>query len=635
MADRPRKHELETESERELRNVLPVAWVIRDLTKGDYGVDCEVEVFENGSMTGLTFKVQLKGTDSTRPTRTIPLRKFQYWHSLDVPVLLALWQSKTAKLRGLWTHAHDPGRLKPDQQTTTVRFEPEHELKDWLDQIPDQLRLIRSIRRGTITFPLPLRIDAASPGVVALLHAALREVLTSRDLEDVFTVEPEAMNALTATLTSTLLRVALPLDIRSINAHGPRGSMTRDPAITASTAFDIVAMAAMLLAPIGTGERAAKVLARTIADSSVFNLDNGEELLAQVATTLRDTGDQEALVKLIEFVSNEPHLRGTLGEGVALSAATSAPLETDRAKRVAAVLQRRSKDLRDEDPGLSARYLFNAGQTLLHNHLRPEGLACLEELETFSSLYAREPQFYKARGQGRWWTGDLEGAVADYQEAWDLGLRTPGLVDNLSDALMTAGRYAEALGIASSPGEEGHAEDPVVLRRVILRDIIDLTGLEQQQREFVDADEREKLAESDDAEAIHAFLVQRDALVPPLMSKLAALQDGPQAGAAILLATWNEEFALLWVHALMAAIACDEDRGVIEALSRRGVTASSEFLGAVADMFEDARANLPEGANWDELEEWVFASAASAKPFKKGGLQPLRGPENDELRAGD
>ncbi len=52
--ERPRQHELETESELALRSLRPIGWVIRDLTKSDYGVDCEVEIFTEQVSTGLT-----------------------------------------------------------------------------------------------------------------------------------------------------------------------------------------------------------------------------------------------------------------------------------------------------------------------------------------------------------------------------------------------------------------------------------------------------------------------------------------------------------------------------------------------------------------------------------------------------
>ncbi|GAA4705560.1 DUF4365 domain-containing protein [Nocardioides conyzicola] len=620
MADRPRGHELETESERALLNVLPTAWVIRDLTKGDYGIDCEVEVFENGATTGLTFKVQLKGTDSSKPTRSIPLAKFGYWHSLDVPVLIALWHSKSSSLRAVWSHAHDPGRLSPNQETTTVRFFPEHDLSRWWTDIPDQLRLLRSIRRGTITFPLPIRAVGAGPVVAARLHLALRQELRSRDLESVFLADAGDGPAITAELTASELRVSLPLNVRSLTIHGARGSVTRDSALASSAAVDVLAMAALLISPIGTGQHASKVLSSTAIDSNIFQVDTGEEALHQVVSTLRDSGESEALVRLVEFIATESHLAGTAAEAHIWMAATAGPLEAGLATRLADAMRQRSDDTRAGDPETSARYLFNAGQVLLHNHLWAEGVALLDALETFSDVYEGEPEFYRGRAQGHWWLNSLELALLDYQRAWDLGLRDAALVDALSDALMYAGRYEEALAIASTPSVDDAAAR-TILRRIVLRDLMAMTGVRQQDRLELDAAECDALTASDDAESIRGMLVERDALAPTLLIRLAELTSTSATGGAILLALWNEEVAMLWVLAIVQAVASAEQREVVEALARAGSHASSEFLDAFSEVAADASTDC-QAHEWDAIEEWVYGAAAS-NPFRKGGLRPL------------
>lgn len=626
MGGRTREHVLETESERELRNVLPADWVIRDLTKGDYGIDGEVEVFEDGNPTGLTFRVQLKGTDSTKPTRSIPLSKFQYWGSFDVPVLLLLWQARSSELRGFWAHSHDPGRIPETQESTTVRFFPEHALKEWWEQIPDQLRLIRSIDRGTVKFPLPLQAHASSPAVVARLHAELREQLTVRDLEDVFIVQAGDQPAIRVSLDANTLRVALPLDLRSVTTHGARGAITRDPGLVTSTAVDILAMAALLISPIGTGEKASKVLAKTTTDSNLLRSDNGAELLGQVAATLCATGDVETLIKLIEFVADEPRLTSTGGEALLFIASTRTPMSERHARRLADVLRRRSKEVRKSDPGQSARYLFNAGQTLLHNHVWAEGIETLNEVESFSKHYAKEPDFFRARAQGHWWAGDLDASVKDYEAAWGLGMKTSGMVDSLSDALMTAGRYEDALAIASVEVDGTAPEERTVLRRVILRDVIATTGLKEQKRVPLSEGLCRDLSEAGDPEAIRKVLVEMDALAPTLLVDLAKLEDVSPTGGTILLAVWNEKIASLWVLAIVTAFVRNEATELIEALARAGSTATNEFLQEFSEMIEETPKECPDH-DWAEVERLVYAASAATNPFRKGGLRLLNLPD--------
>jgi hypothetical protein len=59
---RPKAHEINDRAQLLFEGVLPASWVKRPQSD-DYGTDYEVEVFQNGRSTGITFKAQLKGTE--------------------------------------------------------------------------------------------------------------------------------------------------------------------------------------------------------------------------------------------------------------------------------------------------------------------------------------------------------------------------------------------------------------------------------------------------------------------------------------------------------------------------------------------------------------------------------------------
>lgn len=56
MPQRPRSHELETESKNFLRDFFPSSWIIHE-SKEDYGEDLRIEIFARGGATGLEFLV--------------------------------------------------------------------------------------------------------------------------------------------------------------------------------------------------------------------------------------------------------------------------------------------------------------------------------------------------------------------------------------------------------------------------------------------------------------------------------------------------------------------------------------------------------------------------------------------------
>ena len=122
---RPREHVLEELSRQAFRAALPAEWVVRGVDD-DYGIDREVEIFDEGRTTGLTFKVQLKASDRAArsgPSRRIDVERLEYWNSLDVPVLIAYLVVETGQLFGRWAHTigREPGSDR-QRRTMTLKF---------------------------------------------------------------------------------------------------------------------------------------------------------------------------------------------------------------------------------------------------------------------------------------------------------------------------------------------------------------------------------------------------------------------------------------------------------------------------------------------------------------------------------
>jgi len=63
---RPRQHAMEDASGRLFASLLPEEWIVRTIQK-DYGVDCEVELVDQGMVLGDRIWVQLKSTEKTKP----------------------------------------------------------------------------------------------------------------------------------------------------------------------------------------------------------------------------------------------------------------------------------------------------------------------------------------------------------------------------------------------------------------------------------------------------------------------------------------------------------------------------------------------------------------------------------------
>lgn len=187
MPIRTRTHVLEDESRKYFRSLLPSQWVVRD--KGDdYGIDSEVEIFDEcGSATGLVFLVQLKGSDNSsakdKPKARVEVSTFNYWRSLELPVLLVKYYAQTKTVYAQWTNTFDTHHVREDQKTFQIPF---FESNLWQDSTCEKLRndveLFRQIRLGQLPFPITLAIvrdDSILNGVPgALIDSGIRNILS-------------------------------------------------------------------------------------------------------------------------------------------------------------------------------------------------------------------------------------------------------------------------------------------------------------------------------------------------------------------------------------------------------------------------------------------------------------------------
>jgi hypothetical protein len=166
MPQRPRSHQLETESRRAFASALPVAWVTRD-GNPDYGIDVPVEIFDDAKATGRTFNTQLKATDQPDLAKALTSVRFdletiEYYKSLSVPTLIVLYHAPTRRLYQQWLHAYDSvargGRAPdPDAKSMMIRF---LEIDAWSEATPTCLNV--GVRGYDFfhspALPLPLRV---------------------------------------------------------------------------------------------------------------------------------------------------------------------------------------------------------------------------------------------------------------------------------------------------------------------------------------------------------------------------------------------------------------------------------------------------------------------------------------------
>lgn len=148
MTRRPIQHEISERSERLFRQSLPPSWVVRAQIP-DYGIDFQVEMFNEGLSTGIVFEVQLKGSQRNCNNATGPALQMEtsallhYVQRRIVPVVLVYVDVKNDRV--FWAMAVDQVLLlsleRPGwhlQETVSIRFSKKKTLPDSIDQLSSQ-----------------------------------------------------------------------------------------------------------------------------------------------------------------------------------------------------------------------------------------------------------------------------------------------------------------------------------------------------------------------------------------------------------------------------------------------------------------------------------------------------------------
>jgi len=172
--------------------LVPDEWVARRQTE-DYGIDDEIEVFDEEEATGDLFKVQLKGREFGRSTRAsvrVRTSTFLYWQNLAVPVLRVLLDTASSRAFGRWVHAID--ELKDVEELPRnflVPFDQNHRLdRPTFVNLHRDAVVFRAIRTRAVLGPLPIRLeiydtwDGASP---AAIKAHITRLLGPRRVAEV------------------------------------------------------------------------------------------------------------------------------------------------------------------------------------------------------------------------------------------------------------------------------------------------------------------------------------------------------------------------------------------------------------------------------------------------------------------
>lgn len=189
---RHRNHQLETESVRHFQSLLPSSWIYRT-PSDDYGIDGEVEIFDNeGNATGKKFLLQLKATDEEDVNKALklrlPIEKGNYFDSLALPVLVVRYLAMGKRVFVRWFHSFDPywesvteNSFAFNYSETDEWFEGREELI--VDELDEYLNL--NVNKHPFPITLPIYFSHNFPMASEAVNLAAQTLKLAEKYEDI------------------------------------------------------------------------------------------------------------------------------------------------------------------------------------------------------------------------------------------------------------------------------------------------------------------------------------------------------------------------------------------------------------------------------------------------------------------
>lgn len=597
---RPRAHALESESQRAFENLMPTSWVVRPV-ESDYGIDLEVEIFENGEATGLTFKVQLKGTDasgSAQNRRRVAWSTLAYWRDLDVPVLMCLYSSQSGTTYGRWAHTEiEATSQEQGAATTTVTFSEKHALgSDSWRALQETVAAVREWRRQSTPFPVPVRLKVIDGFGVDKHQLTVSLRSAARSVEDVVRVlgdgNPE--RCIEVVLKPGELRTSLPDEIASFRLSVPEGYCNLPPSTLSA---DILLTISLGLQAVGRTREAVQLACNSFLASS--NRPD-VEIATRITWMLLHTREPErALALAIPLLTSSNPLEWPSGNVLLIAAlAEQQSLDADALSTLwegldaVADRQEASGDLKES--GTTRYNMSHVARAMRQN---AKALDVMRRAAALYPAYEQRDYYHKELGGILFDLGEFGEAARSYAKALSMGYDQSQLLPLLSDALLHGGQYQACSDLLQDWRPTGNPLDRLCQINLDASSFLcDVVGLEHQSRRPLTQREEEELANADDAQVIYRVMRASDALDLRAWISLSALQEPCERAISLSVAASREPgFPFFWVMAVLHGI-----NGNLDAVRLRFVIDNAAYFNGdafVAEMENVADQQEPDTAS--------------------------------------
>lgn len=492
MPKRTRAHILEDESRKHFNNLVPDNWVIRK-PDSDYGIDAEIEIFsKDGSPTGLMFFVQLKATDQKNLLKALKLSfkkdTLRYYYNLDLPVLLVRYHSPTKNIFTRWAHAVDLYYSVPDATTYTINF-PENSrwgetTADLIERYLNQLKELKTVLPLPIELSLHYKVQFLKNTYPLKLESKIRELIKDQKLP----ISLTSNNGINLKAKLTVDRAEVKVSILETNTfvmhnlQGKNGKYDED-----CLPYDLLSIVGCSFFLTGRKSIASHILTENLPNSSLIKSIN---FLSLISSFIGSEKDFQTAINLMEntLATNRKNKTG-YANNVFMLVISPAHLRfgcpKNLEKKFADTLLKLCRGAENEGQGEAAGINYYN----LANAMRGSSFFSKKQIISWYKRAARLCEEYLKR---EYYWAEIGGVLFNnskyfcssnfYKKALEIE-KKPRTIALCADALMFSGKYGESVEYFEQYlREESKPEHEWVLKKQLLDNLIDLSGIKFQMR---------------------------------------------------------------------------------------------------------------------------------------------------------
>ncbi|HST68931.1 MAG TPA: DUF4365 domain-containing protein [Solirubrobacterales bacterium] len=627
MPGRPRQHELEEASRRAFSALLPDRLVFRDIDR-EYGIDGEVEEFDDKKATGLRFLIQLKATDEVDLSKALKARvklsTAAYFRAQPVPVLMVRYLAASDSLYARWFHQFDSYYEHEGERELTFRWEDRHQLSEkGATHLLNEAAAVMEAKSIKLDLPVRAALTSPSEGAFDFSPAELElgvRAAASRCSDLLEIVKPEEEHLLSLEINEGQLAAHVP-GLGGLTMH-----MDELPEEDiAALGSELLSCLVVALARAGHADLASRMAVHFFGDSLLAYMPPFYFEIAEAMAYSARTSEALELAELLDQRDEEDAEAASFAFLLA-ALRRGAHLRKEEQKRLVvtmeARIQRRVELGNVSDAASESVGLGNYFKTIKNF---PKAVHAYEHALELDSAYESREHLWLELAGVYFLAGKFPESAEAYGRALSLA-ETPALdvQARQADALMHAGEYQKAYDIFEPiTADETDLGAWATTKAAALWWVIRTTGVASQDRASAEATQiaaqfADRELSPTEVARVSEEIWQADAVSPLGWFNLARdyLNNGQRENAMfayLVTAVMQEGDVEAWVNVAHLGMFLDE-----ASLAAAAIVTGARLNGEkyMVEFARVARASLPDPQAREEALSAVNAMLEEALPEK-------------------